>query len=234
MWISRTLAAAGWLAVASGVAPILMASAPDGPQPIVYLAEVDGIIHPVSAEYLQGAIAQADSAGAALIVITLRTPGGLVDSTRDINTAILAAKTPVVVFVGPSGSRAASAGFLITMAADVAAMAPGTHIGAAHPVAGNGQQVDEVMAKKMASDVAGYARTIATQRKRNVDLVEKAVTESRTYTEHEALEARPPLIDLLASDVPISSGSSMAERSTALTATPSRCTRQTPSREASR
>ena len=202
MWISRTLAAAGLLAVASGVAPILMASAPDGPRPVVYLAEVDGIIHPVSAEYLQGAIAQADSAGAALIVITLRTPGGLVDSTRDINTAILAAKTPVVVFVGPSGSRAASAGFLITMAADVAAMAPGTHIGAAHPVAGNGQQVDEVMAKKMASDVAGYARTIATQRKRNVDLVEKAVTESRTYTEQEALDARPPLIDLLASDVP--------------------------------
>ena len=202
MWISRTLAAAGLLAVASGVAPILMASAPDGPQPVVYLAEVDGIIHPVSAEYLRGAIGQADSAGAALIVITLRTPGGLVDSTRDINTAILAAKTPVVVFVGPSGSRAASAGFLITMAADVAAMAPGTHIGAAHPVAGNGEQVDEVMAKKMASDVAGYARTIATQRKRNVDLVEKAVTESRTYTEHEALEARPPLIDLLASDVP--------------------------------
>lgn len=202
MWISRTLAAAGLLAVASGVAPILMASAPDGPRPVVYLAEVDGIIHPVSAEYLRGAIGQADSAGAALIVITLRTPGGLVDSTRDINTAILAAKTPVVVFVGPSGSRAASAGFLITMAADVAAMAPGTHIGAAHPVAGNGQQVDEVMAKKMASDVAGYARTIATQRKRNVDLVEKAVTESRTYTEQEALDARPPLIDLLASDVP--------------------------------
>jgi len=202
MWISRTLAAAGLLAVASGVAPLLMASPPDGPQPVVYLAELDGIIHPVSAEYLRGAIGQADSAGAALIVITLRTPGGLVDSTRDINTAILAAKTPVVVFVGPSGSRAASAGFLITMAADVAAMAPGTHIGAAHPVAGNGQQVDEVMAKKMASDVAGYARTIATQRKRNVDLVEKAVTESRTYTEHEALEAKPPLIDLLASDVP--------------------------------
>ncbi len=90
MWISRTLAAAGLLAVASGVAPILMASAPDGPQPVVYLAEIDGIIHPVSAEYLPGAIAQADAAGAALVVITLRTPGGLVDSTRDINTAIIA------------------------------------------------------------------------------------------------------------------------------------------------
>ena len=81
-------------------------------------------------------------------------------------------KTPVVVFVGPSGSRAASAGFLITMAADVAAMAPGTHIGAAHPVSGDGQKVDDVMAKKMASDVAGYARTIAAQRRRNVELVE--------------------------------------------------------------
>ena len=202
MRIPRMLVAAGLVAMASGVAPIPLASAPEGPQPVVYLTEVDGIIHPVSAEYLRGAIGQADSAGAALIVITLRTPGGLVDATRDINTAILAAKTPVVVFVGPSGSRAASAGFLITMAADVAAMAPGTHIGAAHPVSGNGQQVDEVMAKKMASDVAGYARTIATQRKRNVDLVEKAVTESRTYTEQEALDARPPLIDLLASDVP--------------------------------
>ena len=95
------------------------------------------------------------------------------------------------MFVGPSGSRAASAGFLITIAADVAAMAPGTHIGAAHPVSGDGQQVDEVMAKKMASDVAGYARTIAAQRKRNVDLVEQAVTESRTYTEQEALGADP-------------------------------------------
>src|SRR5215213_8395527 len=146
--------------------------------PVVYTTEVDGIIQPVIAEYLRGAIQKADAAGAALLVVTLRTPGGLLDTTRDINTAIINAKTPVVVFVGPSGSRAASAGFLITMAADVAAMAPGTHIGAAHPVSGDGQPVDEVMAKKMASDVAGYARTIAAQRKRNVDLVEQAVTES--------------------------------------------------------
>ena len=170
--------------------------------PVAYVAEVDGIIHPVSAEYLRGAIEQADAARAAVLIITLRTPGGLVDSTRDINSAIIAARTPVVVFVGPSGSRAASAGFLITIAADVAAMAPGTHIGAAHPVSGDGQQVDEVMAKKMASDVAGYARTIAAQRKRNVELVEQAVTESRTYTEQEALAAVPPLIDVVATDVP--------------------------------
>lgn len=169
---------------------------------VVYTAEIDGIIHPVAAEYARGVITQADAAGAALIVITLRTPGGLVDSTRDINNAIIHAKTPVAVFVGPSGNRAASAGFLITVAADIAAMAPGTHIGAAHPVSGDGQKLDETMSKKMASDVAGYARTIAAQRKRNVDLVEKAVTESRSYTEQEAIGATPPLIDVVANDVP--------------------------------
>jgi membrane-bound serine protease (ClpP class) len=171
-------------------------------QPLVYTAVVDGIIHPVATAYIRRAIAEADAAGADLLVLTLRTPGGLLDATRDINTAILQSRTPVVVFVSPSGSRAASAGFLITMAADVAAMAPGTHIGAAHPVSGDGQKVDDVMAKKMTSDVAGYARSIAAQRKRNVTLVEQAVTESRTYTEQEAAAADPPLIDVIASDLP--------------------------------
>jgi membrane-bound serine protease (ClpP class) len=170
--------------------------------PVAYLVEVDGIIHPVAVEYIRSAIERADDANAAILVITLRTPGGLVDSTRDINTAIIGAKTPVAVFVGPSGGRAASAGFLITMAADVAAMAPGTHIGAAHPVSGDGQKVDDTMEKKMVSDLAGYARTLATQRKRNVALVEQAVTESRSFTEQEALNASPPLIDLVVADVP--------------------------------
>ena len=170
--------------------------------PLVYTVEVDGIIHPVSAEHIRSAIARADAANAALLVLTLRTPGGLVDSTRDINNAIIHAKTPVAVFVGPSGNRAASAGFLITMAADIAVMAPGTHIGAAHPVAGGGEKIDETMSKKMTSDVAGYARTIASQRKRNVGLVEQAVTESKSFTETEALNASPPLIDLVANDVP--------------------------------
>jgi len=168
----------------------------------VYTAVVDGIIHPVAADYVRQVLEKADAADAALVVITLRTPGGLVDATRDINTAIINAKTPVAVFVGPAGNRAASAGFLITMAADVAAMAPGTHIGAAHPVAGNGEKVDDTMAKKMASDVAAYARTLATQRKRNVGLVEQAVIESRSFTEQEAISAAPPLIDLIATDVP--------------------------------
>jgi membrane-bound serine protease (ClpP class) len=171
-------------------------------RPVVETATFDGIIHPVSAEFIRGAIARADAEGAALFVLTLHTPGGLLDSTRDINNAIINAKTPIAVYVGPAGNRAASAGFLITMAADVAAMAPGTHIGAAHPVQGNGEKMDEVMAKKAASDTAAYARTLATQRGRNVTLVEQAVLESRSYTEQEAMKASPPLIDVIASDVP--------------------------------
>ena len=170
--------------------------------PVVFTAEVDGIIQPVIAKYVAHAVERADAANAALLVITLRTPGGLLDTTRDINSAIIGSRTPVAVFVGPSGSRAASAGFLITMAADVAAMAPGTHIGAAHPVSGDGSKIDEVMARKLASDTASYGRTLAAQRKRNPALIEQAVTESRSYTDQEALSASPPLIDVVATDVP--------------------------------
>lgn len=171
------------------------------PAPVVHTATVDGIIHPVSSEFMRSVISRAGADNAALIVFTLRTPGGLLDSTRDIINAMIASKTPVAVFVGPSGNRAASAGFLITIAADIAAMSPGTHIGAAHPVAGNGAKIDDVMAKKMASDTAAYARTLAAQRGRNVTLVEQGVTESRSFTEQEASSASPPLIDLIASDV---------------------------------
>jgi len=182
------------------IAAVALVSAADR-APIIEEATYDGIIHPVSAEFMRSAIAKADAEGAALIIFTLHTPGGLLDSTRDIDNAIIGAKTPVAVFVGPAGNRAASAGFLITIAADIAAMAPGTHIGAAHPVNGNGEKVDDVMAKKMASDTAAYARTLASQRKRNVQLVEQAVTESRSYTDQEAISASPPLIDVIAIDV---------------------------------
>jgi membrane-bound serine protease (ClpP class) len=144
----------------------------------------------------------ADAAGASLVVFTLRTPGGLVDSTRDIVTRMLAAKAPVAVFIGPAGGRAASAGFILTLAADVAAMAPGTHIGAAHPVAGGGEAMDETTSQKAAQDLAAYTRTIATGRKRNVGLAEEAVNQSRAFTEQEAIGATPPLVDLIATDVP--------------------------------
>ncbi len=190
--------AASWL---GGRLPAQEAAPRPAAAPVVYAAEVDALIHPVSAAYIVQTIDRADAEDAALVVLTLRTPGGLVDSTRTINSRIIAAKTPVVVFVGPSGSRAASAGFLITIAADVAVMAPGTHIGAAHPVSGTGVEMDEVQAAKAASDIAAYARSLATQRGRNVELAEKAVIESQSFTEVEALAASPPLIDLIATDL---------------------------------
>jgi membrane-bound serine protease (ClpP class) len=170
-------------------------------RPRVVIAELDGIIHPVAAEYLTEAIDRADTSGAGLVVFVLRTPGGLLDSTQTIVSRMITSRAPVVVFVGPSGARAASAGFVITIAADVAAMAPGTHIGAAHPVSGSGQQMDETMAKKAASDTAAYVRSLAEARGRNVQYASEAVLESRAFTDREALQASPPLIDLVATDV---------------------------------
>jgi len=186
--LASTVTARGWAQPASTT-------------PVVLAAEVDAIIHPVSAEFMVGTIDRADAANASLVVFTLCTPGGLVDSTRTIITRMISAKTPVVVWVGPGGARAASAGFLLTIAADVAAMAPGTSVGAAHPVSGDGQPIDATMAKKAASDLAAYARSLAAKRGRNVELVDKAVTESRAFTEEEARRADPPLVDLVASDL---------------------------------
>ncbi|OFW13657.1 MAG: hypothetical protein A3F70_01920 [Acidobacteria bacterium RIFCSPLOWO2_12_FULL_67_14] len=175
--------------------------APPTSRPLAVVAELDGIIHPISAEYLIEAIDRADTAGAEVVVLTLRTPGGLLDSTRAIVSRMITSRAPVVVFVGPSGARAASAGFVITLAADVAVMAPGTHIGAAHPVSGSGQPVDETTAKKAASDTAAYVRSLAEARGRNVALAADAVLESRAFTDREALQASPALIDFAAPDV---------------------------------
>ena len=208
MQVLRCRLAAGRLApmiVALSSAAVMLAQpapVPSGAErPLVLAAEVDAIIHPISAEYMMQAIDRADAADAELIVFTLRTPGGLVESTRSITSRMISAETPVVVFVAPSGARAASAGFLIIIAADVAAMAPGTHIGAAHPVSGGGQQMDETTAQKAAADVAAFARSLASQRNRNVELAEQAVIESTAFTEDEALGAEPPLIDLVAADL---------------------------------
>src|SRR5262245_6407931 len=199
--------AGSWLSVllvltAAAVLPPPLTAA-DGP-PLVYAADVDSIIHPVSAEFMISAIDRADRDRAALLVLTLRTPGGLVDSTQTIVARMLSARTPVAVFVAPGGARAASAGFLIVLAADIAAMAPGTHMGAAHPVTLGGDgaaKPDETMSKKIASDLAAWARSLAERRKRNVTLAAEAVTDSRAFTDSEALNAKPPLIDLVATDV---------------------------------
>ena len=195
---TRSRRVAAVLILLAGSVPAAAASTAT---PVVYVAEVDGIIHPVSAEFMIHAMEDADRAHAALMVFVLRTPGGLVDSTRDIVSRMLAASTPVAVFVAPAGARAASAGFLLTIAADVTAMAPGTHIGAAHPVAGSGEKMDETVAKKAAEDVAAYARALAARRGRNVQLAGEAVTESKAFTDEEAIAASPPLADIVAPDL---------------------------------
>ncbi|MBI3449386.1 MAG: nodulation protein NfeD [Acidobacteria bacterium] len=166
----------------------------------IVLDEIRGPIQVVVAGHVARAVAHADAEGAALLVFSMDTPGGDVSSTRDIIQSILASRTPVVVFVGPSGARAASAGFYIAFAADVAAMAPGTQIGAAHPVTPFGQNTkDDIMLQKVENDLAAQARTIAQNRKRNADLAEKIVRDSVSVTETEALDQH--LIDYVAHDL---------------------------------
>jgi membrane-bound serine protease (ClpP class) len=200
--VVRRVVAVGLVLAAAGA---VTARSADSAPPLVLAAEIDGIIHPVTAEFMVSAIDRADAERASLLVFTLRTPGGLVDSTRTIVSRMLAARTPIAVLVGPSGARAASAGFLLVLAADVAVMAPGTHMGAAHPVS-TGEVVseakpDETMSKKVASDLAAWARSLAESRRRNVTLAAEAVLDSRAFTDREALSASPPLIDFVATDV---------------------------------
>jgi membrane-bound serine protease (ClpP class) len=168
----------------------------------VVVGEYDGIIHPVAAEFVDDLISRAERENAVAAVLVLRTPGGLLDSTRTLVSRIIASRVPVVVYIAPSGARASSAGFLVTIAADVAVMAPGTHVGAAHPVSPGAESGESgAMAQKATADAAAYARTIAETRGRNAALAGAAVTESRAYTEREALDAQPPLIDFVAPDL---------------------------------
>ena len=175
-------------------------AAPASPGGEVVLLRASSIVHPLLSEYIAQGIAEADAAGARAVVIQLDTPGGLMDSTREITTAILGAKTPVIVWVGPEGAHAASAGFFLLAAADVAAMAPGTNAGAAHPVGGDGEDIPGAMGKKVEEDAAAQIRALAVRRGRNVELAEAAVRESRSFTAGEALEGK--LIDVVAPDLP--------------------------------
>lgn len=163
---------------------------------LVMRARIKSVIHPVSSELILDALSAADKAGAAAVILELDTPGGLMTSTRDITTGILGAKTPVVVYVGPSGAQAASAGFFILMSADIAAMAPGTNTGAAHPVGAGGEDIEGTMAKKVEEDSAANIRSMAKRNNRNIELAQAAVLESRSFTADEALEGK--LIDLIA------------------------------------
>ena len=176
------------------------AEAPASGGPVV-VATYEGVINPVAAEYLHDALAEAHTLGASALIIKLDTPGGLDTSMRLIIKDITAATFPVVVYVSPSGGRAASAGVFITLAAHVAAMTPGTNIGAAHPVAMGGGEMDKTMKEKVENDSVAYIKSIAEQRGRNVAWAEDAVRKSVSVTEREALKLK--IIDLVVEDVPM-------------------------------
>jgi membrane-bound serine protease (ClpP class) len=165
--------------------------------PRVIAVDVDGIVHPVTVEIVTHAIDRASHDNAALVLIRLNTPGGLMDAMRESIQKIVASPVPVVTYVTPSGGRAASAGFFLLEAGDLAAMAPGTNTGAAHPVL-IGAQMDPVMKQKVENDAAASLRSLTAKRGRNSDLAQKAVLESKSFTEKEALDSQ--LIELIASN----------------------------------
>jgi membrane-bound serine protease (ClpP class) len=165
------------------------------------IVEIDlaDIVHPVSAAYVKDGLNHAKDIGARAVILRLDTPGGLVDSMREIVEAILSSPVPVITWVGPNGARAASAGFFILLAGDIAVMAPGTNSGAAHPVTSTGQKIEDVMEKKVVSDASAYIRSYTAKRGRNAELAELGVTESKSFTAEEALKDN--LIDAVISDV---------------------------------
>lgn len=176
-----------------------LASADDTRSDIIEDLSIDREIEPVLATYIDEGIADAGNRNASLVLITIDTPGGLSDSMKDIIQHILGSRVPVVVYVSPTGARGASAGFFILLSADIAAMAPGTHTGAASPVIAIGGwtvAVDETMKKKIFNDTEAFLRSITEKRGRNPTLAETAVTDAKAFTEKEALDGK--LIDLIA------------------------------------
>lgn len=163
----------------------------------VVTVNVDGVVHPITVEILRNAIAQAEREGAAAVLLRLNTPGGLMDAMRECVEVIVASPVPVVTYVTPSGARAASAGFFLLQAGDIAAMAPGTNTGAASPVL-MGEKMDPVLRKKIEEDSSASLRSVAARRGRNAELAQKTVMEAKAFTEQEALSER--LIDLVAAD----------------------------------
>ena len=158
---------------------------------------VNDTIQPITEEYIARAIDEAQRRNDQAVLIEINTPGGLVESTREIIEKITASQVPVVLYVTPSGSRAASAGFFILESADIAAMAPGTNTGAAHPVTIGGGNLDDVMKQKLENDAAALMRSVAARRGRNVEVAESTVRQSKSFTEQEALSQH--LIDYIAS-----------------------------------
>ena len=165
----------------------------------VRIIELEGPINPGAAAFLTRGLEDAEKQGVELIIVRLDTPGGLVPSMRTMVKGIMNSSIPVVVYVAPKGAGAASAGVMITVSAHVAAMAPGTNIGAAHPVGAGGKDIDKDMSEKVVNDMASYGRGIAQDKGKNADWVEKAIRESVSITAEEAVEKK--VIDLVASDI---------------------------------
>lgn len=165
----------------------------------VRIIELEGPINPGAAAFLTRGLEDAEKSGVELIIIRLDTPGGLVPSMRTMVKGIMNSNVPVVVYVAPKGAGAASAGVMITVSAHVAAMAPGTNIGAAHPVGAGGKDIDKDMSEKVVNDMASYGRGLAQDKGRNADWVEKAIRESVSITAEEAVEKN--VVDLVASDI---------------------------------
>jgi len=190
-WLAALCVVAGVIGLA-GAGPV-RAGAGD-----VHLLTLDDIINPISVRYLERGIHAAEDEGAAAVLIELSTPGGLLEATQDLTSTMLSARVPVIVYVTPPGTHAASAGVFITMAGHVAAMAPSTRIGAATPVSGDGAEIPEDLARKILNDTAEYARSIAEARDRNADWAEDAVREADVVGASEAVEI--DAVDLIAED----------------------------------
>src|SRR5262245_22330829 len=164
---------------------------------VLYL-KLDDQITPASADVVVSAITRAEREGSAALIITLDTPGGLETSMREIVSRIISSRVPIIVYVAPSGARAASAGFVILLSADVAAMAPGTATGAAHPVLIGGGEISKTMDEKIVNDASAYVRSLAEKRNHDPQVAELAIRESRSFTDREALDKH--LIDVIARD----------------------------------
>jgi membrane-bound serine protease (ClpP class) len=195
---SRLIKAGGLLLLVAGAFPLL-AEVKSSPAPRVDFISIDGGINPAVDDFIRESITRARAGGAKALIIQLDTPGGLLTSTRSIVKEILGAPVPVIVYVAPAGAGAGSAGVFITLSAHVAAMAPGTNIGAAHPVAGGGEEVKGVMGEKLENFTASFSETIAQKRGRNTEWAIQAVRKSVSITEKEALKKN--VIDIVATNV---------------------------------
>ena len=194
----KTVKVFGLIALLAAAVSVV-AQTKDAAAPHVDLISIDGTINPAVDDFIRESIARAKASEAKALIIQLDTPGGLLNSTRTIVKEMLGAEVPLIVYVAPSGAGAGSAGVFVTMAAHIAAMAPGTNIGAAHPVAGAGQEVKGVMGEKIENFTASFAESIAQKRGRNTEWAIQAVRKSVAITEKEALKKN--VIDIVARDV---------------------------------